>query len=159
MASPRAAKLFAKTGPESRADVAQLALLLVKEQQRLLVFDLLRVVVDHVVGVAVGQEQIERSVVIVVEEAQSPAAQEARCLRHLVLEGDVAEGLVLAVLVEREHLLIHVGDEEVLPAIAVEIGGIHAHAGAGAAILAESHFGRERDLFPLASGLWHPARG
>ena len=55
----------------------------------------------------------------------------------------------LHVLVEREHFLIDVGDEEVLPAVAVEIGGIHAHAGAGAAVLAESHFGRQRDLFPL----------
>ena len=83
---------------------------------------------------AVGEEQIDGAVVVVIEELQPPAAQQARRLRDAVDVRDVAEGLVLVVLVEREHLLIDVGDEQILLAVAVEVGGIDAHAGARLAV-------------------------
>src|ERR1035438_5356470 len=146
---PASRKSLRKNRPGFAADVAQLAVLLVKEQQRFFVLHGLRIAVDHVVGVAVGQEEIERAIVVIIEESQPPAAQKARGLRHLVLEGDVPKGLVPAVLVEREHFLVHVGDEQILPSVTVEIGGIHAHTRAGPPIFAESHLGRQRDLFPL----------
>ena len=52
-----------------------------EEQQRLLVTHLERIVVDHVVRMAVGENQIDLSVVVVIEELQPPAAEQARGLR------------------------------------------------------------------------------
>ena len=99
---------------------------------------------------AVGQEQVEVPVVVDVEELEPPAAHEAGGLRDVVCVRDVRERLVPVVAVERVHLLVHVGHEEVLPAVLVEIGGIHAHAGAGLAVGAEADLGGQPDLLPLA---------
>ena len=110
-----------------------------------------RVALDHVVGMAVGQDQIDGAVVVVIEELQSPAAEQARRLGDAVGVRDVAEGLVLLVAVEREHLLIDVGDEEVLVAAAEDVGRIHAHAGARLAAVAEGDFGGQRDLLEFPS--------
>ena len=58
----------------------------------------------------------------------------------------VAEGLVFLVAIEREHLLIDVGDEEILIAAAEDVGGVDAHAGARLAVFAEGHLRRQRHL-------------
>ena len=97
---------------------------------------------------AVGEEQIDEAVVVVVEELEAPAAQQARRLRDAVKRRDIRERLVALVLVEREHLLIDVGDEEILLAVAVDVGGIDAHAGARPAVDAEADFGGERRSLP-----------
>ena len=122
----------------------------VEEQQRLLVLHHLAVLADHVVGVTVGEEQIDVPVVVVVEELQAPAAEKPRRLRDAVGRGDVREELAAVVLVKREHLLVDVGDEEILLAVAVEVGRVHAHAGPRRAVGAERDFRREADLFPFA---------
>ena len=79
-------------------------------------------------GWPLARNEIDEAVVVVVEELQSPAAQQPRRLRDAVRIGDVGEELVAVVPVEREHLLIDVGDEQVLPAVAVDVGGVDAHA-------------------------------
>src|SRR5215469_4581985 len=99
---------------------------------------------------AVGEDEVELAVVVVVEEFEPPAAEEPGGLGDFVRARDIAKGFVFLVAVEREALLVDVGDEEVLVAAAEEIGGIDAHAGSGLAFLAEGNFGGERDLFELA---------
>ena len=73
-ARPRAAKYFLKCRAGLLADVAQFAIFaLMEQQQRLLVLHLHGVVVDHVVGMAVGQNQIHRAIVVVVEDTSTPS--------------------------------------------------------------------------------------
>src|SRR5260370_39197281 len=63
-----------KGGAGLIGNVDKLASLLVKQEQRLLVLHLQRVIFDHVIGMAVGEEQIDEAVIIVIEKFQSPAA-------------------------------------------------------------------------------------
>ena len=123
---------------------------MVEQHQRFFVVHLLRVVLDHVVGVAVGQEQIDQAVVVVIEELQAPAAQQPGGLRHAVRRRDVGEELVAVVLVEREHLLIDVGDEQILLPVAVDVGSVDAHPRSGLTVGAESNLRGQRNLLPLA---------
>src|SRR5579872_2961912 len=53
-------------------------------------------------------------------------------------------------MVDGVHLVIHIGDKQILPAVLVVVGGIDTHAGAGATILTISNPGRESDVFELA---------
>src|SRR6266545_2982836 len=76
-----------------RADVFEL-------QQRLFVFHLRRLYLDHVVGVAVGKDQVWVAVVVVIEELQSPAAQQPRRLAYFARP--VGEGQVFLVAVKAE---------------------------------------------------------
>ena len=46
-------------------------------------------------------------------------------------------------MVKGEHLLVHIGDEQILPAIVVEVGRINTHTGTRFSIHAESHFRRK----------------
>ena len=62
----------------------------------------------------------------------------------------IRKRFVLVVGVEREHLLIDIGDKQVLPAVAVDVGGVHPHAGACLSVFAEAHLGGQRGLLPLA---------
>jgi len=54
--------------------VAQLRIFLMEQQEWLPIFHGGRILFDHVVGMAVGQDQIDTPVVVVVEELQSLAA-------------------------------------------------------------------------------------
>ena len=69
-----------------------------------------------------------------------------------VSDGSVAEAFVFVVVVERVHLLIDVGDEEIGPAVLVVVRGIDAHAGPGAAVGAVAYARDQADFleFPLA---------
>src|SRR3954470_9760379 len=53
-------------------------------------------------------------------------------------------------MVDGVHLVIHIGDKQILPAVLVIVGGIDAHAGAGATILTISDPGPEAGFFELA---------
>src|SRR5690349_1405740 len=54
-------------------------------------------------------------------------------------------------MVDGVHLVIHVGDKQILETVLIIVGGINTHAGAGPAILAIGYLGREPDFFELAS--------
>src|SRR5260221_1188680 len=56
-------------------DVAELLAVALEEEQRLLVLHVPAITVDHVVGEAVGQQQIEIAVVVEREELEAPASQ------------------------------------------------------------------------------------
>ncbi len=102
---------------------------------------------------SVGEDEIGIAVVVVVEELQPPAAQEARSLADLA--GLVQEGEVFLVLVEAEEFLIDVGDEQVLPAVAVVVGGVNAHPRARRARVAEGHARGQADLLEPAAATVH----
>ncbi len=60
---------------------------------------------------------------------------------------------VAAWAIERHHLVIEVGDRDALRAGVIEIRGVDSHAGAGLAVLAESHAGSHGDIFERAVAL------
>ena len=146
---PSRRKHLLEDRPGLIAHVRQLCPVAVKEEQRLLVADLLRVLVDHVVGMAVRQEEIDDSVVVVIEELQPPATQQTRGLGHAVGARDVGEELVPVVSIQGKHLLVDVGDEQILLAITVDVGRVHAHARPRRSVGAEADLRRERDFVPL----------
>src|SRR5579859_71701 len=122
----------------------------VKEQQRLLVRDMRRVYFDFVVRVAVGDEQILIAIVVIIEELYAPAAHQpsraadSGCARHVI------EGLVVPIAINGVHLLIDVGDKQVLPAILIEVCGVDAHARTSAAVLTECDTGGETNFLKFA---------
>src|SRR5258708_6790522 len=61
----------------------------------------------------------------------------------------------MIVAVDRIHFLVDVGDEQILPAVLIEIGGIDAHAGAFAPVLTVGHAGAETHLFKFSVVLVH----
>src|SRR5207249_1468023 len=116
-----------KRRPPFCAYIFQLAVrALMKEQERLLVPNLARVTPDHVVWMAVGQDQIDRAVVVIVEILESPATQKPGRLRNAVRVCDIVEGLVFIVVVKRKHFLIDVSHKEILPSVVVQIAGVDA---------------------------------
>ncbi len=75
-------------------------------------------------------------------------------MRDAVQVGDVAESLVLVVPINREHFLIDVGNEKVLPSVSVQIGSIDSHSGARLAVFTECHLGLQRHLLPFPGAVW-----
>src|SRR5260370_38514038 len=61
----------------------------------------------------------------------------------------IRKRLILVIGIEREHLLVDIGDEQGLPAVPVDVGGVHAHGRAGLSVFAEPDLGGQRDLLPL----------
>jgi hypothetical protein len=85
------------------------------------------------------------------KKLQAPPGELPRRLRDAVLHGDVREELPAVVAVEREHLLVDVGDEEVLPSVGVEIRGVDPHSGARLSVDTEAHLRSQPQLFPAVS--------
>src|SRR5256885_12061507 len=109
-----------------------------------------RVHFDFVVRMSVRDEQILIAIVVVIEELYAPAAHEPRRATDSGRAGYVIEGFVVPITINGIHLLIDVGNEQVLPAILIEVGGVDAHARSSAAILTESNTGGEANFFKLA---------
>src|ERR1035438_622333 len=99
-----------------------------EEQQRLPIFDQAGKFLNEIVGEPIGEDQIEIAVVVVVEKLQPPSAHPPCGHANAEGHGDIIERQVFIVLVERENFFIDIGDEQIHPAIFVEIGGVHAHS-------------------------------
>src|SRR6267143_2496921 len=146
---PPRSKVFFKCRPALCAYIFQLAVwALMKKQEWLLVPNLPRVTTDHVIRMAVGQDQIERAVVVIVEVLESPAAQKPGSLRNAVRVCDIVKGLVFVVSVKRKHFLIDIRHKEILPAIVVQIAGVDAHTGTRLAVVAKCYLGLQCHFFP-----------
>ena len=102
---------------------------------------------DLVFNVAVGDEDVLPSVVVVVEEEAAEAERDQRCAADVGVRSFVHEQAVAFVVVEREHLVGEIGDDQAGAAGAVVIGGVDAHAGARDAIFAEGDSGGNSALF------------
>ena len=66
---------------------------------------------------AIYEEKIRVTVVVIIEELQSPTAQHLRCGSNL--SGLVRENQILLVVIETEKLSIDVGHKKILPAIPI----------------------------------------
>src|SRR5260370_41972343 len=51
--------------------------------------------------------------------------------------------------VDREHLLVHIGDKQILPAAVVEVSRVDAHSRPRLSVLAEGYAGIEAAFVPL----------
>src|SRR5579863_1281722 len=101
---------------------------------------------NFVIRMAVYNEQVDVAVIVVVEEFHSPTAHQAGSPANSHRSRQVVEGLVVVVPIDGIHLLVHVSDEEILPAILIEIRGVNAHPGARPPFLAESDAGFQTDI-------------
>src|ERR1700757_3878010 len=123
----------------------------VKQQEWLAVADLvMREFFNQIVRVAIGEEKIEIAVVVIIEELEAPPAHQASRGADAGGQGLIVEGLVVIVLIERIHLVVDVGDEQVHPAVLIDIGGIEAHAGTRPALGAVGDSGLGCDLLETA---------
>ena len=91
--------------------------------------------------------EIKIAVIIVIEEFQTPAAHELGGAGNTRWRSEIVEGLVVLVSVHRIKLMIEIGNEQVHPAVLIEIRGVHTHPGAGFPSFAEADAGGEPDLF------------
>src|SRR5580765_7553615 len=102
---------------------------------------------DKIVRINIGQEKIEKSIVVIVKELEAPAAQES--CRHPNSRGSglIVERPIMIVLVNCESLHINVGDEQIHPPILVEVGRIEAHPGACTTVSAVGNTGKGSCFF------------
>ena len=105
---------------------------------------------DAVVWMTVRQKQIQVAIVVVIKKLHSPAAQQPCGDADTGLHGHVIETLIVAIAINRIHLLVHIGDEQVHPAVPIIIGRVHAHSRARVSIGAVSHSGQQSDVFKLS---------
>src|SRR5882672_8908295 len=109
-----------------------------------------RVHFDFVVRVPIRDEQVLIAIVVIIEELYAPAAHELSRAADSGCTGHVVEGFVVSITINGVHLLIDVGNEQVLPAILIEVRGVDAHARSSTALLAECNTGGETNFFKLA---------
>src|SRR5580704_2667523 len=133
-----------------RADVFKAVAGVVEQKHRLEIFHGGGALVDAVVGMAVAEQQIEVAVVVVVEKFQSPAAHQARGGTDAGRHGGIGKSFVLVVVVDRIHLLVDVGDEEIDPAVLIVVGSVNAHAGARAAETAVANACKQADFLEFS---------
>src|SRR5205823_2359041 len=86
----------------------------------------------------------------IIEELYAPAAHEPSRTADSGCTGYVVKGFVVSIAINGVHLLVNVGDEQVLPAILIEVCGVDAHARSSASVLAESNTGGEANFFKFA---------
>src|SRR5216684_2268542 len=122
-----------------------------KHQQRLFVFYPRTAHLDKVVGMAIYQQQIRVTIVVIIEEPQSPTAQHLRCCSYF--SGFIRKSQVFLVVIKTEELSIDVRYKKILPAITVIVRCVYSHSRARPAVLTEGHPSRQSDLFKFSTTL------
>src|SRR5687768_10270050 len=97
---------------------------------------------------AVCQNEIGISIVVVIKEPQTPTAQQP--CRWSNFSGSIDEGQILLILIQTKQFLIDIGYKQVLPAIAVVICCVHSHTGSRRTGVAVRNPGHQADLFKLS---------
>src|SRR6478672_6122538 len=100
---------------------------------------------------AVDKEEVRITIVIVVEEPQSPAAQHPRCRANF--SGFIRKNQILLVMIETEKLLIDISHKKILPAVTIIVRCVNSHPGARLAGVTESHAGRQSAFFKFSASL------
>src|SRR5207302_5087889 len=111
----------------------------VKQMRRLGIADPLLHALDGVFDVAIGDENIGPAVVVIIEEETAEAERNQRGAAYFRLRSFIDEQAVTFVVIERDHLIREVGNDDAGPAAAVIVGGVDPHAGAGDSIFAKSY--------------------
>src|SRR6267154_2508793 len=93
------------------------------------------------VDVAIGHENVGPAVEIVSEEKTAEAESEQGSAADFRARSFVDEESFSFVVIEREHLVREIGDQEAGEAGVIVVSGVHTHAGAGYAVLAEGDSG------------------
>src|SRR6266700_1719823 len=96
---------------------------------------------DIGVDVAVGYKNIGPAVEIVIEKKAAKAESEQGSAADFRARSFVNEESFSFVVIEREHLVRKIGDQQAGETGVVVVGGVHAHACAGDAVFAESYAG------------------
>ena len=104
-------ELAGEDGPLSCADIFQARGRVLEKKERLAVGYAGIDLVDEIVGMAVGDEEVEEAVVIEVEKFGAPAAHHLRGACDAGGAGFVFEGFVALVLVEAVELVVEICDE------------------------------------------------
>ena len=142
---------LAEDRPTRGADVLKRAALVMKQQERLTISHLMRELLDQIVGKAVGDDEVHVAVIVVVKKLQPPSAHPACSHANSLLHRYVFKAPVAAVTIKRKDLLIDVGDEQVHPAVIVEVGRVDAHTRPRTAVGAICNIGGKAVLFEAAA--------
>src|SRR6266852_665976 len=95
---------------------------------------------------AIQLKYVGPAVVIVVEKFHGDAAQENRFVADAGAIGGIIESAILIVMVKAIQFEIEMRDVDILPAIAVDVGGVDAHPCLVAAVFAGGHSRNEGDI-------------
>src|SRR5438309_8567579 len=90
------------------------------------------------IDVSIGNKNVGPAIEIVVEEETAEAESEQGSAADFRARGFVDEEAFSFVVIERKHLVREIGDQEAGEARVIVVGGVHAHAGTGYAVFAES---------------------
>src|SRR5207249_8309283 len=102
---------------------------------------------DGVKIVALGDQEILPTVIVVVEEAYAPSGVGHGDASDAGREAVVGESRVAVVLVEGVALVGKVRNDQIRPAVIIIVGEIDAHTGEGAAVAVDGDFGEEAHFF------------
>src|SRR5215472_8278431 len=80
--------------------------------------------------VAITEKKVNVPIVIIIEEFLAHAAEHHRIGGNAKAWCDICECFISVVVIEREHFVIDVGDEQIDPAILVVITCVYSHTGA-----------------------------
>src|SRR4051812_1012522 len=100
---------------------------------------------------AVNQEQIGITIIVVIKEPQAPTAQ--HLCRRANLARLVRENKILLVVIKTEKFTIDIRYEKILPTIAIVIRRIHSHSRTRFARVAVGHAGRQANFFEFSTTL------
>ena len=110
-----------------------------------------RNLLDPVVRMTVGNDQVLVSVMIRIEKPDSPAAVHVRRHADSGWTGLVGITVVPAIPIDREFLAVEVADEEILAAIAIVVGRVDPHPRPRCSVGVVSHFGCQPDFLEAPS--------
>ena len=85
-----------------------------EEQQWFLILHMRGMLFNAIVRMAVGQEQIDVTVVVVIEKLRSPATHQPGDSGDAEASGNIIKRGIVIVAVDGIHFLIDVGDEKIL---------------------------------------------
>src|ERR1700693_5875335 len=106
---------------------------------RLGIADPLLHMLDLIFNMAIGNKNILPAIVVVIEEETAEAQRDQRGPANLRLRGFVYEQAVAFVVIERDHLIGEVADDQTGVAAAVVVGGVGAHAGSTPFLSTQNH--------------------
>src|SRR5581483_11634747 len=112
--------------------------------------------IDCIVGMTIRQDQIEPSVIVVIEETQTPSTEHSGDWSQAGLHVDVLELLVSGIAIERCRFAVDVEHDEIFFSVAVKIAGIDAHAGSHSTVDSVACAGLEADFFEPFAVTIHP---
>src|SRR5450631_615337 len=102
--------------------------------------------IDVVQHGAVQLQDVGPAVIVVIQKFHGDAAQQNGLVSDAGAKRLVIESTVAVVVIEAIQFEIQVGNVKVLPAIAVNVGGVNAHPSFVTSVLAGRHAGDERHV-------------